>query len=42
MVLEKPSQHLQKKESRYRLYTCIIQVFNSKYIILQNYNTLRT
>ena len=36
MVLEKPSKHLQKKESKYRLYTCIIQVFNSKYIIVLN------
>jgi len=37
MVLEKPSNHMQKKESRYRLYTCIIQVFNnSKYIIVLN------
>ena len=37
MVLEKPSNHMQKKESRYRLYTFIIQVFNnSKYIIVLN------
>lgn len=37
MVLEKPSNHMQKKESRYRLYTCVIQVFNnSKYIIVLN------